>query len=416
MSLPPNWRRLPLSELDVEAKPGFASGKHTGDGELVHLRPMNITRLGRLTLAGSKFVDARAGAARTTRGDVLFNNTNSPALVGKSAYVQLEGPLAFSNHMTRLRVGGNLDPQFLAMQLQSMQEAGYFEAICSNHVNQASVSSRRLLQVEVVLPSLDEQRRIVEILEDHSSRLDAAAASVRTAESRLAALTTARLRQLLPPDVPMRFLGDLAVRSGYGTSTKCVPGGPGVAVVRIPNLVNGRIDLTDEKRAADPFVSLVPLMLEAGDLLVIRTNGSRDLIGRTAVVQNDVSASFASYLIRFRFDRSLVDPQWVNLVMNDPIVRRDVESRAASSAGQYNLSLAKLNALPIPVPDPTEQSRILREMRELASAQARVVSGLDDAHRRAGRLRRALLAAAFSGQLAGAPSDPDRIEDLAAAL
>lgn len=416
MSLPRNWRRSSLSELDVEAKPGFASGKHAGDGEVVHLRPMNITRRGRLTLAGSKFVDARAGAARTTRGDVLFNNTNSPALVGKSAYVQLGEPLAFSNHMTRLRVRGNLDPQFLAMQLQSMQEAGYFEAICSNHVNQASVSSRRLLQVEVVLPSIDEQRRIVDILEDQLSRLDAASASLGAAENRLATLETAQLRRLLPVDAQTRYLGDLALRGGYGTSTKCVPEGAGVAVVRIPNLACGRIDLADEKRAADPSVNLDSLMLRAGDLLVIRTNGSRDLIGRTAVVQDGVVASFASYLIRFQFDRSLVDPRWIDLIMNAPSLRREIESRAASSAGQFNLSLAKLNTLAVPVPATAEQAAILGEMGNLRSIRERLKSQIAASRRRADRLRRALLVAAFSGQLRGATSDFDRIEELAAAM
>lgn len=313
--------------------------------------------------------------------------------------------------------GQRLDPRFLMHYLRSPRFrdwiSGAVSGVTGSHTRAKPAEAMRQL---VPLPKLAEQRRIVDILEDHSSRLDAAIAAIRTAESRLAGLKTAQLRRLLPPDAPTRFLGDLAVRSGYGTSIKCVPGGPGVTVVRIPNLVNGRIDLTDEKRAVDPSISLAPLMLKAGDLLVVRTNGSRDLIGRTAVVQDDVTASFASYLIRFRFNRSLVDPFWVDLVMNDPSVRRDLESRAASSAGQHNLSLAKLNALAIPVPDLSEQSKIVIEMRELASAQARLIRGLTDAHRRAEQLRRALLAAAFSGQLAGKASDSDRIEELAAAL
>jgi type I restriction enzyme S subunit len=157
-------------------------------------------------------------------------------------------------------------------------------------------------------------------------------------------------------------------------------------------------------------------MLEAGDLLVIRTNGSRDLVGRTAVVQDGIVASFASYLIRFQFDRSLADPHWIDLVMNDPIVRRAIESLAASSAGQFNLSLAKLNALAVPVPAPADQAAILREMRHLASARTRLATSLAQARLRAEQLRRAALTAAFSGRLTGAVSDSDRIEELATAL
>jgi type I restriction enzyme S subunit len=308
-------------------------------------------------------------------------------------------------------VPATFEPRYLAWQLRALDLAKLDSSTAVPSLRRQDLEAQELLQ-----PELHEQRRIVDILEDRLSRLDVSAASISTAERRLGTLMTAQLRRLLPRDAPTRLLGDLAVRSGYGTSTKCVPQGPGVAVVRIPNLVDGMIDLADEKRAVDPPISLQSLMLEAGDLLVIRTNGSKDLIGRTAVVQDGVDASFASYLIRFQFDSSLVDPRWVNLVMNDSSIRREVESLAASSAGQYNLSLAKLNGLVIPVPDPTEQSKILRQMREMESARKRLIDGLSDARRRGKQLRRALLATAFSGQLTGAASDSDRIEELAASL
>jgi len=65
---------------------------------------------------------------------------------------------------------------------------GYFESICSNHVNQASVSRKRLQAVEVVVPPLLEQERIVEILEDQLSRLDTSLAVADAVEERSAAL------------------------------------------------------------------------------------------------------------------------------------------------------------------------------------------------------------------------------------
>ena len=65
---------------------------------------------------------------------------------------------------------------------------GYFESICSNHVNQATVSGKRLKTVEVAVPPLAEQERIVEILDQHLSRLDAALASADAIEERSAAL------------------------------------------------------------------------------------------------------------------------------------------------------------------------------------------------------------------------------------
>ncbi|MDP4014177.1 MAG: restriction endonuclease subunit S [Candidatus Nanopelagicales bacterium] len=187
--LPTDWSRASLRELHIEAQPGFACGKHHRQGGgVAHLRPMNISREGSLTLDDVKYVDDDS-ARRVVAGDVLFNNTNSPPLVGKTAYVSVPEPLAFSNHMTRLRVQDDvIDARFLALQLHSLWGQGYFQRICSNHVNQASVATRKLLETVITFPPLAEQRRIVAILEDHLSRLAVGEDSLRSVMVRSASL------------------------------------------------------------------------------------------------------------------------------------------------------------------------------------------------------------------------------------
>lgn len=90
-----------------------------------------------------------------------------------------------------------------------------------------------------------------------------------------------------------------------------------------------------------------------------------------------------------------------------------LESLTASSAGQYNLSLAKLDKLPIPVPDIASQRAALIRLAEVQSGMARVELQLSTLSEKSARLRRALLNAAFSGQLTGHSSDPDRVEEMA---
>src|SRR5690606_16448940 len=78
--LPAGWARATLEELAVEVQPGFASGKHNRDGDgIVHLRPMNITRSGAIDLSDARYVRDDSDR-RVEYGDVVFNNTNSPAL------------------------------------------------------------------------------------------------------------------------------------------------------------------------------------------------------------------------------------------------------------------------------------------------------------------------------------------------
>jgi len=200
-------------------------------------------------------------------------------------------------------------------------------------------------------------------------------------------------------------LETLAWDSGYGTSEKCGYDGDGVAVLRIPNIARGSIHFGDVKHA----LSALPtgeLLLAPGDLLIVRTNGSRDLIGRAAVVSNELAepTSFASYLIRFRLLADGVLPDWVSRYWQSPFVRSLIEGHAASSAGQYNVSLGELAGCPVPVA-PVEERRVALD--RLGSAlDHRLLSEntLKGAIGQLAAVDRAILAKAFRGELV--PQNP----------
>jgi restriction endonuclease S subunit len=155
---------------------------------------MNISRLGKLDFESYKSVEDDSHR-RIVKGDILFNNTNSAELVGKTTLIDIDGEFAYSNHMTRLRFPvEEVAHKYMSILLHSLWMSGYFNEICSNHVNQASVSIKRLEQVEVSLPPLPEQHRIVEILEDHLSRLDASIALADAMEKQSAGLRRSLLQ------------------------------------------------------------------------------------------------------------------------------------------------------------------------------------------------------------------------------
>jgi type I restriction enzyme S subunit len=178
--LPEGWAWATLADgLVLDVQPGFACGGHNRLGEGVpHLRPMNINEDGRIDLSFVKCVptkDADREQRRLQAGDVLFNNTNSPALVGKTAFYGLPESRAFSNHMTRIRCRKDaLAPQFCAMILHQRWRERHFESVCNNHVSQASVGRSVLLETSIPLPPLAEQKRIVAKVEEVLGRVTAA--------------------------------------------------------------------------------------------------------------------------------------------------------------------------------------------------------------------------------------------------
>jgi type I restriction enzyme S subunit len=291
--------------------------------------------------------------------------------------------------------------QFLLFVLQPYLNAVH--AVTSS-VTVKHLSSRTVQDLPIPLPSRAEQERIVAAIEEHLSRLDAAEHAVGSASARLRQMA-AKVKEAVLSDAPPVALADVALESRYGTSVKCdyVSSGPGV--IRIPNIVDERVIPRDLKYATDPSAVSPDVLLRDGDVVFVRTNGSRDLIGRAAVAADEaVGLGFASYLIRYRF-RAELDPHYLCAVVSAPSTRRALESLAATTAGQYNLSVSKLDGLVIPLPSLDEQQRLVDARSERITGIWRLADGLYAAERRAASLRRSILAAAFSGQLV--PQDPD---------
>lgn len=159
-SLPPGWQRARLRDVIREAQGGFASGERDDNG-VIQLRMNNVTTGGQCDW--SSFIRVPADSATVASyklgpGDVLFNNTNSTDLVGKTAL--FEGwtePVVFSNHFTRLRtVAELLSPGFLALWLQAQWHERFFANICNRWIGQSAVQREKLLALEMPLPPLSE--------------------------------------------------------------------------------------------------------------------------------------------------------------------------------------------------------------------------------------------------------------------
>lgn len=202
-------------------------------------------------------------------------------------------------------------------------------------------------------------------------------------------------------------LGQLAWSTGYGTSIKCRETNRGLAVLRIPNIISGRISLDDLKFAPENYEEEESCLVHKGDLLVVRTNGSRSLIGKGVVVQDEQSRSlaYASYLIRLRLVNEPNLLRWVSIIWGSFWVRRWIESNAATSAGQYNINLRILETLAIPVPPHVEQEAVVEAVENQLSIIEQLEADIDAKLQSAQVLRQSILKHAFTGKLV--PQDPD---------
>lgn len=164
-------QKMLIGDIAGEIKAGFACGKfELENGDIPHLRPMNIDNDCRLTWDGTKYIsinfyeDKRNYSLK--KGDLLFNNTNSTELVGKSCYINQDYECGFSNHMTRIRVKDSLvDSYFLSLLFFGMWKNRIFETYCHKWVNQSGINTEILANIPIAIPPLDEQERIVALFQ-----------------------------------------------------------------------------------------------------------------------------------------------------------------------------------------------------------------------------------------------------------
>jgi type I restriction enzyme S subunit len=207
------------------------------------------------------------------------------------------------------------------------------------------------------------------------------------------------------PELPTGWvwatLDQLSWDSSYGTSDRSDYEFTGLPILRIPNISNGHISIDDLKRAK-PYLNIdQESILKVGDFLIVRTNGSKDLIGRGALTRTpfDEPYYFASYLIRFRFLGEAITQEWISLQWNSVRIRKWIESKAATTAGQYNISLSTLKSMCVAIPPLADQRRIVIEIDRRFSIIDGLKNLVEANLKRAETLRQKILQDAFDGLL-----------------
>ncbi len=297
-----------------------------------------------------------------------------------------------------------LDRVFLAFYLRSPA----FLEFATQHMQGANlprVAMDDFWKCPVPLPALAEQRRIVARITECFDRIDEIE-TLKSASTNEAAATLPSVLEASFEEIGFSHravsIGDIAIDTRYGTSIKCSHAPAGVAVLRIPNVAKGSVDLTDLKFCDLDSSALRRLSLSTGDILFVRTNGSPDLVGRSAVFESPgdgQSYSFASYLIRIRLDQSRVLPQFAAYFLNSSRGREEIRSRRRTSAGQFNINSENLKTISFPLPPISEQRSLLEVFENAERSTKQLADTLRSAEGELKLLRASVLHRAFKGEL-----------------
>ncbi|WP_430999166.1 restriction endonuclease subunit S [Klebsiella quasipneumoniae] len=294
---------------------------------------------------------------------------------------------------------------------------------------QPNISQAVLKEHPLCLPPYAEQKIIAEKLDTLLAQVDNTRARLeqipqilkRFRQAALAAVVNGKSVNTNIDENTLTTLGNIAKNIKYGTSKKCSETQGSTAVLRIPNIGPGYIINSDLKYADFDQKELVTLTLKEGDLLLIRSNGSVDLVGKVAVIsENDTEYLYAGYLIRVRLDKERAAPKYISYCLQSPQLRQVIENIARSTSGVNNINSKELASLEIPLPPLPEQHEIVRRVEQLFAWADTIEKQVNNALNRVNSLTQSILAKAFRGELTAQwrAENPDLIsgENSAAAL
>ena len=399
--LPDGWRWVRLGELIREAQPGFACGERDPNG-VIQLRMNNVDIRG--NCVWDEFIRVPADATRIERyvlkpGDVLFNNTNSVELVGKTAlFTGYKEPVVYSNHFTVLRTKDELDADYLARFLVWQWQNKVFEHICDRWIGQSAVKNDKLLAIELPLPPFSEQQRIAAVLREQMAAVERARKAIEEQLEAINKLPAALLRQVFPrPGQPLPH-GWKWVRLG-----------------EVCDLVNGfafREDLQGSRNLEFPFIKVSDMnAVDVEETITSAANTVNDEIlqilgARTyppgTIIFPKVGGALLTNKKRIlgveaAFDNNImglvprtVETQWVFFWMQTIDLTTFARTQALPSIRRSDVSELQLPLAPL-----EERKRIAALLREQMAAAARARRATEEQLEAAKALPAALLRQVF---------------------
>lgn len=256
------------------------------------------------------------------------------------------------------------------------------------------------------LPPIEDQGRIVEKIEELFSDIDNGIKDLKTAQ--------AQIKQYRQSVLKSAFEGKLYKTSewkktileqhieeiNYGTSEKTKDFGK-IPVLRMGDIQEGKLVFNNLKYL--DTVNDSKLLLKKGDLLFNRTN-SAELVGKSAVFNNEGTYSFASYVIKVRCKNTL-NSNFICYYINSTAGRAWAKTQISQQVGQANINGTKLKNLSFLYPTLPEQQQIVAEIEKRFAVADEMEKAVNDSLLQAEKLKQSILKQAFAGKLV--PQNPN---------
>jgi restriction endonuclease S subunit len=422
--IPDAWRFSPLKRLigtvDAGSSPMCESEPAAaGDWGVLKVSAVSWQSFDDRENKALPSIFAPNGADEVKVGDIIASRANTVQLCGAVQRVRsLYTRLLLCDKTWRLNPKDGVNADWLVAALKFSNSRRQIEASATGTSDSMkNVSMRDFLNVHLPVPESDEQRRIAAALAVADAAIEGAQAELAASRELKRSLMYELFEFGLNPGGPTKSckihrcytatipghwdderLGQSIEFVEYGTNAPSNDYRGGYPVIAIPQVVAPHLALTDVPYAEVPEAEARALRLQANDVLLIRTNGNPDYIGKSTIVSPEVAAThtiYASYLIRIRTKPDKLLGGYLNYFLASPLGRRQAGAAANTSAGNNNIGARAIRQFRLPRPPIEEQEQVvtlLDSVERQIDAQAAKVNALSD-------LKRSLLQNLLTGKV-----------------
>ena len=330
---------------------------------------------------------------RLIKGDLLFNRTNSKELVGKCEAFEEDGDWVFASYLIRVRLNADRAlPEFISAFLNSPAGRIQIDQVSRQVAGMSNVNAEELRALQIPLPPITEQRRLVAELDAARAERDRALAEAQALLARFEAwaLDTMGVRQANPvqrkafavragsaskrldpfhhspafieieraiTSVPHVRVGDVAVFSSDTWSPGDHPD-PTFRYIEISGVDRRRGKAVAVEVRTEEAPSRARMAVQPGDLIVSLTRPHHGSIALLGPEHAGCVASTGFSVIRQVSDRTTAAFLWVVLRLSYSLQQM---LRRASGGNYPAITQDELANIVVPLPDKRIQTRIVDE-------------------------------------------------------
>jgi type I restriction enzyme S subunit len=372
IEFPPDWDRSSIGNVaDLRGESvdpmQFASLPCVG---LEHLLP-GENRVRRFGSAN----EVRSLKNRFHRNDVLYGKLRP--YLDKGGLATFDG-MCSTDILVLVPKPGLVDSAFLSFLIHTKEFLEHTRKTTSG-VNHPRTSWDSIRKFTTAIPSVTEQKKIAAVLstfQEAQEKTEAVISALKELKKAMmrhvfthgpvpvSEVDKVRLKEteigVMPEDWRVAPVESLMESVRYGSSMRSAEGEGGVPILGIKNVVNGVVDIRNLNSVELTTGERERLSLRAGDILYVRTNATKENLGKCAIYRNAPSeAVFASYLIRVR-TKEIIVPDFLYYFSNTHYGRQQLSGRANEAAdGKYNINTQTIKRMMVPLPDLSTQKSVV---------------------------------------------------------